>query len=183
MRAPFFILMFMCLLPLCMVRPFIGILLFSWFSFMNPHQQMWDVASDLPYAQTVIAATVVGCFVAKEPRRLPQNATNMLIVAFMVFISITTLFCVGPYDMVLPKYINVFKIYLVVLLTSALLTDKYRIHALIWIMVVSLGYYGLRGGAFVIAHGGSDRVYGPPNSMYFSRRNATQPLPPSPERI
>src|ERR1700729_3180586 len=24
---------------------------------------------------------------------------------------------------------------------------------------------------------------GPPNSIYFSRRNATQPLPPSPERI
>lgn len=51
------------------------------------------------------------------------------------------------------------------LLVAALLTDRWRIHALIWAMVISLGYFGVKGGAFTIITAGSYRVFGPPNTM------------------
>jgi probable O-glycosylation ligase (exosortase A-associated) len=38
-------------------------------------------------------------------------------------------------------------------------------HWLVWMIVVSLGFYGLKGGLFTITHGGVNTVQGPPNSF------------------
>ncbi len=44
----------------------------------------------------------------------------------------------------------VFKVFLFLLVTAALLTSKERIHALVWIMVLSLAIYGIKGGVFTL---------------------------------
>ncbi len=50
-----------------------------------------------------------------------------------------------------------------ILLTISLLTTRRRIHALIWLMVISLAFFGSKGGVFTIIHGGGGgRVEGPP---------------------
>src|SRR5262249_12112385 len=36
---------------------------------------------------------------------------------------------------------------------------------LIWIMVISLGFFGIKGGGFTLLGGGTNRVYGPDASM------------------
>jgi putative inorganic carbon (HCO3(-)) transporter len=42
---------------------------------------------------------------------------------------------------------------------------KARIHGLIWILVISLGYYGLKGGIFTISTGGQHVVFGPASTI------------------
>jgi probable O-glycosylation ligase (exosortase A-associated) len=47
---------------------------------------------------------------------------------------------------------------------AAMATNKVRVHALVWVMVISLFYYSVKGGVFTLQSGGQFHVLGPPNS-------------------
>jgi probable O-glycosylation ligase (exosortase A-associated) len=154
------------LLPIALVRPFVGVLIWSWISFMNPHRLVFGgPGGDVPWAMLTFSATILGCFLAREPKRFPVNALTLQICLFLVLISATSFFALAPWQNVLDKWEVVFKVFLFLLVTAALLTDRDRIHALIWVMGVSLAYFGIKGGGFTLLGGGADRVYGPPTSM------------------
>jgi len=82
----------------------------------------------------------------------------------MICITLTSLVAMAPMDDVFHKWGLVTKGFFVMLITASLLTSKQRIHALIWIMVLSLAYFGIKGGGFTIIHGGANRVEGPPDT-------------------
>jgi putative inorganic carbon (HCO3(-)) transporter len=154
------------LLPVTLVQPFVGVILWSWISFMNPHRLTYGgIALAVPWALAVFIATIFGCLVAREPKRFPVNAVTVLIIMFLVMISVTTCFAMAPWSDVIHKYSEVFKSFLFLLVTAALLTSRERIHALVWVMVLSLAFFGIKGGAFTIIGGGTNKVFGPPNSM------------------
>jgi probable O-glycosylation ligase (exosortase A-associated) len=153
------------LLPLAVARPFVGVLLWSWISFMNPHREVWGFAGSIPWAAAVFVATMVGCFVAGEPRRLVLNAVTWLVILLMACFTVTSLFGLAPPERIFDKWQHTIKVMLGLLLTAALLTDLRRVHALIWIMVISIGYYGFKGGVFAIMTAGNYRIWGPPGTM------------------
>jgi probable O-glycosylation ligase (exosortase A-associated) len=157
-------------------RPFVGVLLWSWISFMNVHQLSWGFASSQPWAAVVFVVTVFGCFVAREPKRLPVNTLTILIAMFMAGITLTSLVALVPGEAVWSKWDRVFKIMLGVLLTAALLDSRRRVHAMIWLIVVSLGYFGVKGGIFTLTTGGGHIVMGPPNSMIGDRNHMATAL-------
>ncbi|HET7879342.1 MAG TPA: putative O-glycosylation ligase, exosortase A system-associated [Acetobacteraceae bacterium] len=166
MRSAALFLELLVLLPITLLRPFVGVLLWSWISFMNPHRLVYDgPALAVPWAMLTFGATVVGCVIAREPKRFPLNAVTVLIALFLVMISVTTLFAVGPWPEVEAKWEAVSKAFLFLLVTASLLTDRDRIHALIWVMALSLAFYGIKGGAFTILGGGANRVFGPDGTM------------------
>ena len=153
------------MIPMTIARPFVGVILWCWISFQNPHELTWGMSMGMPWAMMIFIATVMGCIAAREPKSFPINATTILIVLFLVLISLTSLAALAPPEMVENKWSFVFKSFLAQLLILALLTERRRIHALIWVMVISLGYYGLRGGVFTLTHAGNYRVLGPPMTM------------------
>ncbi len=154
------------LLPIVMVRPFIGVLLWSWISFMNPHRLVYGgLGAELPWAMMTFVATLIGCVLAREPKRFPVNALTVLIGLFLVMITFTSMFALAPWDLVEAKWEAVSKVFLFLLVTAGLLTSRERIHALIWVMVISMAYFGIKGGGFTLIGGGANRVYGPAFSM------------------
>jgi probable O-glycosylation ligase (exosortase A-associated) len=160
------------MLPLCalaVARPFVGVLLWSWISFMNPHRAAWGFASELPWAVAIFGVTVVGCVVAREPKRFRPNTAMVLMVLLILGITATSAVALAPAGVVWDKWDRTFKILLGALLTAALLTDRRRIDALIWVMVISIGYFGVRGGVFTLATGGSYIVLGPPQTSITDR--------------
>src|SRR5690606_24968076 len=56
-------------------------------------------------------------------------------------------------------------ILLMTFVTMGLIRNWVRLHALIWVVVVSLGFYGVKGGLFAIATGGQWSVVGPADSF------------------
>ena len=52
-----------------------------------------------------------------------------------------------------------------------LLTTKARIHAMIWVLVISVGYYGVHGGMGTLMYFGNVRVAGPPGTMLGDNNN------------
>lgn len=57
------------------------------------------------------------------------------------------------------------------MLTASMLTDRRRIDALVWLMVIALGFYGVKGGLFTLVTGGSHIVLGPPDTMIADRNH------------
>ncbi len=165
MRDAVFLLTMIGLLPIAVFRPFVGVLLWCWISFMNPHRLVYGFAAEQPWAAAVFVATVLGCILAQEPKRPAVNAVTLLLLAFLACITLTTLTAAGDPDAAWAKYSAVSKVLLGLLLTGALLNDKWRIHALVWIMAISIGYFGVRGGLFALLTGGNYRVWGPPQTM------------------
>ncbi|MEJ0015029.1 MAG: putative O-glycosylation ligase, exosortase A system-associated [Acetobacteraceae bacterium] len=154
------------LLPITLVRPFVGVILWSWFSFMNPHRLVYGgIALAVPWAMLIFFGTLFGCLAAREPKRLPVNAFTILVALFLVMITITTAFALGPWDDVLNKYEIVAKSFLFLLITCALLSSRERIHALVWVLVLSLAFFGIKGGGFTLLGGGVNKVFGPESTM------------------
>jgi len=151
-------------LPVTVIRPYAGLLVYSWLSYMNPHRITWGPAFNFPFAMIVGATTLAAWLISKEPKRIPWCGVTVLLAAFVFWINVTTLFALVP-DSAWEKWNTVMKIMFITFLTLALATDRKRIHALVWVIVVSIGFYGIRGGIFVLLTGGNYLTFGPPNSF------------------
>jgi putative inorganic carbon (hco3(-)) transporter len=164
MRSLAFFIEMLVLLPMVTIRPFVGILVWSWVSFMSPQRLLWGPASGLPWGLITVATLAIGCIIAREPKRFIWNPTTSLIAAFMICITLTSLTAMAPRDEVFGKWDPTMKSFGLMLMTAFFLTSKERIHALIWIMALSLGYFGVKGGGFTVFNGGGNRVLGPPGT-------------------
>jgi probable O-glycosylation ligase (exosortase A-associated) len=151
-------------LPMILMRPAIGILLWSWLGYMNPHRLAWGFASNFPWAQTIAGATLIGLVVTRGDKRLPKDVLVFLLIAFNVWMVVTTMFAIYP-DGAWGKLDKVLKIQLMTLVTIALIKDWRYLNALIWVIVLSLGFYGVKGGIFTLLTGGQYRVRGPAESF------------------
>jgi probable O-glycosylation ligase (exosortase A-associated) len=171
MRSYIFVAVYMGLLAPSLVQPFLGALLWCWIAFMNPHREVWGFATNLPYAMMIFVATIIACIVAREPKRIEPNAVTILLVVFAVIITLTTIAGIGPSDVMWRRWNATIKTILGALLVASLLTTRRRIHALVWLMAISIGYYGVKGGIFTAMTGGGFRVMGPPDSMIGDRNH------------
>lgn len=159
------------LLALAAARPFVGALVWSWISFMSPHREVWGFAQTMPWAMMAFLATVFGCFVAREPKRFQANAVTVLFIVFAVVITVSSLVGIGPPDPRWRMYDKTMKIIAGLLLTASLLTERRRVDALVWLMVVAIGFYGVKGGLFTVVTGGGFIVLGPPDTMIADRNH------------
>ena len=151
-------------LPQVFSKPHIGILLWSWLSYMNPHRISWGLAMNFPFAQVVAISTMLGMLFSKESRRIPLTGLTVLWLFFIAWMCFTTIFAMFP-DAAHEQLIKVLKIQLVTFFTIMLMGSKDRLNMLVWVIVLSLGYYGIKGGIFTLIHGGEYRVWGPPGTF------------------
>ncbi len=162
MRDIFVILVVFGTLPFILKRPYIGILLWSWLGYMNPHKLSWGIATEMPFAQITALVTVAGLVLnyRKEPVRMVWTRETILLVFFIFWMFVSTLDAVFPH-FAWPQMNKVFKIQVMTFITLLLINERYRIHLLIWMIALSLGFYGVKGGIFTITTGGGYQVRGP----------------------
>lgn len=150
-------------IPLIVVFPFTGVLAWHWIAFMNPHRLGWG-GLGLPPAMVVGAATLMFWLISREPKVPPRDTIVYLLVTLAAWISITTVFAIAP-NGANPIWERAIKILLFALVTCTMVTTVHRLHGLIWVIVLSMGFFSIKGGLFVILTGGNATVFGPPNSF------------------
>ena len=147
-------------LPFVLARPYIGILLWTWVSFMNPHRLCWGFAYDFPFAYIIAIVTLVSLLISREPKKIPWTRETVVLLIFILWMVITTVFSVYPI-LAWPQLEKVLKIQLMVFVTMMVMQNKERLNLLVWVMTLSLAFYGVKGGIFTIMHGGVYHVRGP----------------------
>ena len=148
------------LLPFVLKRPFWGILMMAWLGYMNPHRLAFGFMRDFPVVQVVVIVTLMGMLISKEPKRMVWTRESILLVVFIAWMGVTTTFAIYQ-DLAINQYIKVIKIQTLTFMTILMLTTPERVKWFVWAVVLSLGFYGFKGGIFTIVNGGSYRVQGP----------------------
>jgi len=151
-------------LPLIFKRPYIGALMWVWISVMNPHTQGWGFATSFPFAAIIAAVTLVSLLFTKESKNLPLTLVTWCLIFFVLWMNVTTVFALYPDDAYL-QWNKVMKIMLMTFVTFMLVKTKQHVQLLIWVIVISIGYYGVKGGIFTIKGGGVDMVWGPADTF------------------
>lgn len=157
-------------LPIIFRRPYVGVLVWSWLSYMNPHRLTWGFAHEMPFAQIVALVLFVATLSAREKATLPKDSVISLWIIFIIWMCVTTLFALNP-DSAQSQLIKVLKIQIMTFFTLLLINDRQKLDQLIWVIVISIGYYSVKGGLFTLMTGGGYRVYGPSKS-FIAENNA-----------
>jgi putative inorganic carbon (hco3(-)) transporter len=145
-------------------RPFVGAMAWVVFGIMNPHRLTWGAAYDFPFSQVIALLTLVGIVFTKEHRKLKGGLAAALLVVLFLWTSLNSVFAFYPAESF--QYLDrVFKVYLMTFILLLLTHTREQVNALIWCLVVSLGFYGTKGGVFVFVTLGGHMVNGPPGSV------------------
>ena len=152
-------------LPLIVIKPHVGVLVWAWIGYMNPHRLTWGFAYDFPFAMVVGLTTIAAWVFSREPKTLPWHPLVLLLAMLAAWMSFTTLFAAYP-EQAQWKWDRTIKILLLNgLVTLGLITTRQRLDALIWVIVLSLGFFALKGAAFTLLTGGIYRLSGPSESF------------------
>lgn len=170
MRDIFITLIVVGSIPFVFKRPWFGIMMWVWLSVMNPHRLTFGFAYDFPFAMIVAIATLLGMPFSTEPKRFPWSATTVTLVLFIFWMNVSTVFALQP-EQAYVEWNRVMRTMLMLVVLLVVLHKREHIQWLVWVLVGSLAFYGVKGGIFTVLGGAENRVWGPPNS-YIEDNNA-----------
>jgi probable O-glycosylation ligase (exosortase A-associated) len=164
---------FVISVPVCFVRPFYGIALWTIVAFLNPHAFTWQrYTFRFPWAESVAIPTLLGfLFFSRGGWRRLMNAECVLMSLLWMwftitsFISTSTPIFMHHADLTWFRWQFVSKILAMTLVTVAIVDSFDRLRKLTLIIAASFGFFVVKALPFVISTGGGMRVYGPEASM------------------
>jgi probable O-glycosylation ligase (exosortase A-associated) len=151
-------------LGIALFYPFAGVLLWTWFTIQNPHEEAYSFSHLLPLNLIIAIVTVIAILISRERKFPPLHFLTIAMFAFLAWATFNSFFAFAP-DWSWPFWSRVWKIFALGFVVATLARNHVRIHAVIWMIVISLFYYGVKGGIFTLLTGGQYHVNGPENSQ------------------
>lgn len=163
MRDIAFLLLIIAITPFTLKRPIYAAMAYAWISIMVPHRLTWGFAFSLPLAMYFAVILLVSLAKSKEP--LAKDAWHGYLPAllFLAWTTLTTAFALAP-DAAYARWDSFWKMHVGLVMTLLVLSDRRAITGLIWVLALSIGFYGVKGGLFTLLHGGAYRIWGPVGS-------------------
>lgn len=151
-------------LPLILKRPWVGVIVWTWLSIMNPHRMAYGFSQNFPFAMIVALTTLAALLFTRDQKRIPWEREVIVLLLFVVWMFITTNFAIYS-ELAWSQFDKVIKIQLMTFVAMMLITTPERVKWFVAVTALSLGFYGVKGGIFTITHGGAYRVQGPPGTF------------------
>ncbi|WP_372628139.1 putative O-glycosylation ligase, exosortase A system-associated [Arsukibacterium sp.] len=153
-------------IPFILRRPFIGVLVWCWISYMVPHRLGWGFIQTLPVASVIGLVFLVSYLFSKEPKRIPLSSPIVFLLLFNIWMVITFIMSVKD-PFVISQFEKIMKIQFMTLVILAMLTTRQRIEQALWVVALSIAFYGVKGGIYTIQTAGGGRVWGPTGGFFF----------------
>ena len=136
-------------LPYILRSPVNGVMMWVWISVMNPHTQGWGFATSFPFAAIVAGTTIVSMLMSREPKAVPWTPVTLTLLLFAAWMNVTLPFSLH-FDLSVPLWARVMKILLMTFVVVMLVKTREHIERLVWVLALSLGFYGFKGGIFPV---------------------------------
>ncbi len=148
-------------LPLGLFRPFYGLLVYAWISYMYPHMLAWSLAQTFPVAKLSSFAVMAGFLFSPSGNlaAIGQKQNVAMLLLWCMF-TISSVFAIYP-EQAWIKWQDASKLIVMSVLATLLLRNRYQIRLFVLVIALSIGFWGLKGGLFGLATGGQHIVYGP----------------------
>ena len=166
MRDLILVLMVLGLVPTMYMRPFVGLLVFSWLAYMRPQDLCWGFARTLRLSFLVALVMFVGFFTRETKKFYVRDprCTMMIWLAILALISIP-FGKLGFTARITTYYVEFVKIIMVAMFTTTMLDTKQNLRIFSLVVACSLGFYGFKTGVFGILTGGGTKVLRGPGGM------------------
>ena len=125
-----------CTIPMIFFRARIGIYLWCWLGYMNPHRLGWGVASQFPLSAITAGITIISLFYSKNRKNIKIDLTLLVWFLFIIWMTITTWFAIFP-ELAKDGWIKVMKIQLMTGVSLLLINDRKSLDYMIWIITLS----------------------------------------------
>lgn len=144
-----------------LTRPWLALLMWAWFDYMAPHRLCYSYAKiTIPFSLLTVIVTVVATGFTARWRSFPFTRETMLWLALIIWMGITTIFAMNPFLAEI-EWHRALKVQALIMATLMLIYERWQLDALIWTIVASIGFYGIKGGIWTMLYGGASRVHGP----------------------
>ncbi len=158
--------------PICLFRPFYGVVVWMILAFLNPQSFIWGAAADFPWSNAVALATIAGFLIFNHGwvRRLVSFQVLLMAILWVWFIvtSInvdhTPLFQPHSAD-TWYRFGFVSKILLMTLITIGVVDSFSRLRILVIVIAGCFAFFVVKSLPFIALTGGGARIYGPEHSM------------------
>jgi len=170
MRSFFFLVFLLVVTPICFFRPYVGIYVWYWLAFMNPHRLTWGMAHTFSVALMVGVATLAGSVAYGSFRRPPKGNEVPLMMVLFGFMTLSTFVAMYP-DSAWIKWQQVMKIMLMTVLTTYLIDSKQKLRVLLLVISLSIGFFAVKAVPWALATGGQYMITGPPESSIESNND------------
>ncbi|MEM9234115.1 MAG: putative O-glycosylation ligase, exosortase A system-associated, partial [Pseudomonadota bacterium] len=138
--------------------PFAGLLLWAWFTIAAPQNAAYS-AGDLSLQIPITAVAIASLLLHGDLFRSRLSWQLFFVIAFTLWIFASQIMSLAP-DASAVAYDRFWKVMLFVAVCSMAITDRVRFTALLWIVVLIIGFYGVKGGLYTIATFGQNTYFG-----------------------
>ncbi len=133
-------------LPFAFFRPFYGLLLFTWLAYLRAPDLCWGPAKSFRFSAIVGLIMFVGWFLFDHRAFFRKDRRNLYVVLLALMVTISYAFAPVHNDGTTTKYVEFAKVIIVAIFTTGQLDSKVRIRAMILVIALSFGFYGVKGG-------------------------------------
>lgn len=171
MRGILLLLIIFGSIPVCLVSPYYGVMMWYWVSYFNPHRLTYGFTYNLPVAFLIAVPTLLGLFFTKKSVRSLLTIESLLLFSLWAWYTITYLHAqtvpLFAANMLDAEYeiSHMSKILLMTFVMILVLTTKERLRNVLLVSAGSLGLLAFRGTVFGMRTSGESRVWGPPDSF------------------
>lgn len=152
------------------VVPALGVLMWVWVSLGSPQTVLGGYALIIPLNFIIAIWTILIWVGSREPKIPQWDLSVTLFLAILIQYSISTLLAANR-EISFYYFDRFWKLAVLYYLVLCLFQNRIRIQALIWVCVMSLSVYGIRGGLFGLLTGGVYRAWGPPDSQIYDNNH------------
>jgi probable O-glycosylation ligase (exosortase A-associated) len=163
MRDIFLLIVMLASIPYILKRPVMGALMYAVFSLMNPHRMTYGFAGTFPFVMIIAVVTLLATVASKEEKKVPFTPVVVQLLILVFWVTLTAVFALNPTG-AWDEWSTVMKTMLIVILTIAVVRTVNDVKALLLTVVLSLGFWGFKGGLWTIATGGHNGLLGPPGT-------------------
>ncbi|MDY0963394.1 putative O-glycosylation ligase, exosortase A system-associated [Massilia sp. CFBP9026] len=160
MRDLILLLAFVAIIPYIFKRPVVGAMAYAVVSLMNPHRLSYGFTQFFPFAMYLSIITLVAVMLSREPKKIPMSPLVVVLAIFFGWMTVTTIFAQVP-AAAWQDWDRFSKIVLMVFITIMTVRTRKDAKMLAIVVALSLGFWGVKSGIFVIFSGGGEGLLGP----------------------
>ncbi len=143
---------------------FISLLSWIWLSTMMPQTEAWSTPL-LNYSNFIAGLlTVFAMIFAKDKIKFPVNTFTILFFLFVILFTLSQIFSFDR-DLSATQFRIGITTLFMAFATMMLTNSKIKIQIVLWIFVLSVGYFGITRGLYTIASAGGGIVTGPSGTV------------------
>ncbi len=160
MRDAMFAFVWLALLPLSLMSAHVGVMLWVWVALLSPNEMLSGFMSGVPLNKIVALSTVCLMFASREKKDFYVDTALLLLLMLGASATISWYTGLAPGDESTELYQKLIKEIVLAFIITAVMTTRHRLHALVFIIVLSLGFLAVKEGLISILTAGGHKILG-----------------------